>query len=341
MHVLVTGSEGYIGTLLVPMLRAAGHSVTRLDSLLFRECAFVAIEAPDEVVQLDIRDITPAEIAGHDAVIHLAGLSNDPLSDLAPGLTMEINHLAAVILAAAAREAGVNRFIFSSTCSVYGYQGGEFITEQGPLNPLTPYAVSKREAERDISELAADSFHVVHLRPATLYGLSPMIRFDLVVNNLVAWAHTTGKIYLKSDGNAWRPLVHVEDVCRAFLAALEAPAETVAGEVFNIGRTQDNIRIRDLALMIAEVMPGCGIEYAEGGTPDSRSYRVDCSKAESSLPGFKPGWDLNSGIRQVVHGVTTSDISGLQFEDHRYSRINYLKHRLATGSLDCLFRVAS
>lgn len=339
MKVLVTGSEGYIGTVLVPMLRAAGHSVTRLDSCLFRECALKEIEAPHEVIELDIRDVTLADLAGQDAVIHLAGLSNDPLSDLAPNLTVQINHLAAANLAAIAREVGVARFIFSSTCSIYGFQGDSFITEESPHNPLTPYAVSKRDAEQDINRLATESFQVVHLRLGTAYGLSPMMRFDLVVNNLVAWAHTTGKIVLKSDGGAWRPVVHVEDICRAFVAALEAPVEAVAGEVFNIGRTEDNVRINELAHMIAQAMPDCQIEYAAGASADNRSYRVDFSKAASALPGFKPEWKLAEGILQVVQGITSSKIENLQFEEHSYSRISHLKHRLSVGSVNYLLRM--
>jgi nucleoside-diphosphate-sugar epimerase/SAM-dependent methyltransferase len=339
MKVLVTGSEGYIGTVLVPMLRAAGHSVTRLDSLLFQESAFTKIDGAHEVVKVDIRDVTRAHLSGHDAVIHLAALSNDPLSDLAPTLTMQINHAAAANIAATARAAGVRRFIFSSTCAVYGFQGDNIITEDSLPDPLTPYAVSKQEAERAISKLASESFQVVHLRHGTAYGLSPMMRFDLVLNNFVAWAHTSGRILLKSDGMAWRPLVHVEDICSAFIATLEAPTQSVAGEVFNIGRTEDNVRIKDLASMVVHAVPGCQIEYADGASADKRSYRVDFSKAERTLPGFRPVWNLENGIRQVVKGVASSNIEGLQFEEHRYSRINHLKHRLAVGTLDHLLHV--
>ena len=327
MKVLVTGSEGYIGTVLVPMLRARGHSVTRLDSLLFQQCAFTKIEASHEVVELDIRDVTPDDIAGHDTVIHLAALSNDPLAELEPSLTMQINHIAATKVAAIARGVGVGRFIFSSTCSVYGFQVDKFITENGPLNPLTPYSVSKCQAEHDISKLGSESFCVVHLRHGTAYGMSPMMRFDLVVNNLVAWAHTTGKILLKSDGSPWRPIVHVQDICRAFIAALEAPKKSVAGEIFNVGRTEDNVRISELASMIAEAMPGCHIKYATGASADKRSYRVDFSKGETALPGFRPAWRLREGIHQIVHGISHSDLRGLEFEG-RYCRIQHLKRRL-------------
>jgi nucleoside-diphosphate-sugar epimerase len=330
MKVLVTGSEGYIGTVLVPMLRARGHLVTRLDSLLFEQCAFTDIEATHEVFELDIRDVKPADIAGHDAVIHLAALSNDPLSELEPSLTMQINHIAATNMATIARDVEVKRFIFSSTCSVYGFQVDKFISENGFLNPLTPYSVSKRRAERDISKLGNESFCVVHLRHGTAYGMSPMMRFDLVVNNLVAWAHTTGKILLKSDGSPWRPVVHVQDICRAFVAALEAPKESVAAETFNVGRTEDNVRVSELASMVAEAMPGCHLEYAPGAGADKRSYRVDFSKAETKLPGFRPGWNLRDGIHQLMRGFSDNNLRGLEFEA-RYGRIHQLKRRLAVG----------
>lgn len=339
MKVLVTGSEGYIGSLLVPMLAERGHAVTRVDSNLFAECAFGNLNNTGELLNLDIRDLDVSDIAGHDAVIHLAGLSNDPLSDLAPDLTMQINHEAAVNVARLARTAGVRRFVFSSTCSVYGFQGDNFITESSALNPLTPYARSKVLAEVGIDKLRDGRFTAVSLRHGTAYGYSPMIRFDLVVNNLVAWGHTTGRILLKSDGGAWRPLVHVADICRSFLAALEADAEAIDGQVFNIGRTEDNIRIRDLAHLIAEHMPACRIEFAEGASPDNRSYRVDCSKARDQLPGFAAMVRLQDGIREVIEAVTASDIRGEQFEDNRYGRIAHLKYRLEAGSVGDDLRV--
>ena len=341
MKVLVTGSEGYIGTLLVPMLTARGHQVTRLDSRLFKACAFGHLDCSGKLVNMDIRDVAMADLAGYDAVIHLAGLSNDPLSDLSPDLTMQINHEAAVELARLARDAGVARFVFSSTCSVYGFQGDDYITESSPLNPLTAYARSKVLAERDIDELRGGGFTTVSLRHGTAYGYSPMIRFDLVVNNLVAWGHTTGRILLKSDGSAWRPLVHVADICRSFVSALEADAEAVDGEVFNIGRTEDNIRIRDLGHLIAERMPGCVLEFADGASPDNRSYRVDCSKACEKLPGFAASVSLDEGIREVIDMVTRSDIAGLQFEEDRYGRIAHLRHQLAAGSVGHDLRVCA
>jgi len=340
VKVLVTGSEGYIGSVLTPMLKDRGHRVTRLDSLLFAACAFGRVDDMADVIRKDIRDVAQSDLAGHDAIIHLAGLSNDPLSDLAPDLTMQINHTAAVNLARMARDAGVPRFVFSSTCSVYGFQGDDFITENNPVNPLTPYANSKVLAERDLDQLRSSSFVTVSLRHGTAYGYSPMIRFDLVVNNLVAWAHTTGKILLKSDGSAWRPMVHVDDICRSFVAALEADESAISGEVFNIGRTADNIRIRDLAHLIARKMPGCKMEFMDGATADKRSYRVDCSKALGSLPGFDAQVSLESGVQQVIDKVTQSDIAGLQFENDRYGRIAHLRHCLANGSIDTQLRVS-
>lgn len=341
MNVLVSGSEGYVGTVLVPRLEAAGHRVARMDSLLFDACRFEPGLEPqrESLAVRDIRDVQQQELVGLDAVIHLAGLSNDPLSDLAPELTRQINHSAALRFAALSKRAGVRRFVFSSTCSVYGLGGDELLTEDSPLDPLTPYAQSKRNAERELSALGDTAFEVVHLRHGTAYGYSPMIRFDLVVNNLVAWALTSGQILLRSDGNAWRPLVHVEDICAAFRAALEAPREAVAGEVFNIGRTEDNFRVRELAEAVALEMPGCRVVYAEGASPDKRSYRVDCSKALRGLPGFEPSWTLADGIRDLLERL--GDLGGVDFEGPRFARIEHLKQRIANGSVDAELRPAS
>ncbi len=303
MRVLVTGSEGYVGAALVPMLEAAGHQVTRMDSLLFAGCEVRPLPGRSRVVRQDFRSISESALVGFDSVVHLAALSNDPLSNLDPELTHQVNHREAALFARKARSAGVPRFVFSSTCSVYGRQGDEMIDEGAAPNPVTAYGVSKLRAEGDIAALATPDFAPVSLRFGTAYGWSDMVRFDLVVNNLVASARLDGQLRLNSDGRAWRPMVHVGDMCAGFLAALEAPGGTVSGEVFNIGRTQDNWMIIDLAREISRLMGGCDIQMPEDSVTDTRSYRVDCSKAETGLPGFAPTWSVERGIAQVVAKV--------------------------------------
>lgn len=333
-RVLVTGCHGYVGARLVPMLQERGHDVAGLDSDLFGACA-LGVYAPDlPVIAKDIRDVAAEDLAGFDAVLHLAALSNDPLSDLCPSLTWEINHEAAVRLAALARVAGVRRFVQSSTCSVYGWHGDAPVGETGATFPLSVYAEAKLAAEQDIAALGGDGFQTVMLRHGTAYGASPKMRFDLVLNNLVAWAHTTGRILLKSDGAAWRPLVHVEDIAGAFVAALEAPDGAVGGRVFNIGRTEDNLRVAELAELIALLLPDTRIERAEDAHPDTRSYRVDCTRAATSLPGFVPGWDPARGIVEVFEACRAADLAPGEFEGPRYSRIAHLQRRLDAGELE-------
>ena len=342
MRVLVTGSEGYIGTLLAPKLKHRGHQVHRLDAGLFRACAFWPVSGPRAVVWKDIRDVERRDLAGFDALIHLAALSNDPLSDMDPRLTNEINCEAAVGLADMAKAAGVRRFVFSSTCSVYGAQGDTVITETSRTNPLTVYAKSKLQAENDIGQMASKGFDVIHLRHGTAYGASPLARFDLVVNNLIAWANTTGRVRLKSDGSAWRPLVHVEDICLAFSAALELELGDVPLRIFNIGKSTDNMQIADLADMIARQM-NCSVEFAEDAGKDNRSYRVNCGLAENELVGFAPQWSLERGIQQVIDMVRACNIDVRDIEGHRYRRVSHLKHLLETGRVgqDLRFPVAA
>ena len=333
MQVLVTGHKGYIGTRLVPVLVAAGHDVIGMDSDLFQRCTFVGEVPTIPSLDKDIRDVTPGDLDGLDAVVHLAGLSNDPLGNLNPELTFEINHKASVRLARLAKEAGVPRFVFSSSCSNYGAAGDALLDETAAVNPVTPYGVSKVRVEQDVSKLADSSFTPTFLRNATAYGVSPRLRFDLVLNNLVAWAFTTGRVYLKSDGTPWRPVVHIEDISRAFLAVLEAPRERVHNQAFNIGRNDENYRIREIAEVVVRTVPDCRVEIAEGAGPDTRCYRVDCSKAARLLPDFKPRWTIREGARELYETYRRIGLTLDQFEGARFNRIAHLKQLLASGVL--------
>jgi nucleoside-diphosphate-sugar epimerase len=336
MRVLVTGHLGYIGTVLTPMLVQAGHDVVGLDSDLYARCNYSGggkiYDVPS--IRKDVRDAEVNDLVGFDSILHLAALSNDPLGDLEPGLTDEINHRATVRIATLAKQAGVRRFLFASSCSNYGQAGESMIDETGELKPVTAYGESKLDSERNLSQLASDDFCPVYLRPATAYGLSPRLRFDIVLNNLVAWAFTSGKIYLKSDGTPWRPIVHVEDISRAFIAALEAPVHQVFNEAFNVGRTAHNYRIRDLADIVAKVVPGCTIEFADGAAPDKRSYRVSFDKIARKLPAFRPQWDARRGAEQLYNAYRESSLTLADFEGPRYQRIGHIKMLLASHILD-------
>jgi nucleoside-diphosphate-sugar epimerase len=300
MKVLVTGHHGYIGSVMVPTLLEAGHDVVGMDTDLYGDCPFG--DAPEHdiaSIRADIRDVSIDELTGFDAVVHLAALSNDPLGDLDSSLTYDINEHATVRLARLAKTAGVGRFLFSSSCSNYGASGDSLLTEDAAFNPVTPYGESKVRAEGGLLELASDDFSPVMLRSATAYGVSSRLRCDIVLNNLTAWAVATGKVMLKSDGTPWRPIVHIEDICRAFLAALEAPREAVHAQAFNVVRPGENYRISELAAIVEETVPGCVIEFAGSSGPDARNYRVDSTRITTALPAFQPTWTAREGAQQL------------------------------------------
>jgi nucleoside-diphosphate-sugar epimerase len=339
VKILVTGHDGYIGSVFTPMARAAGYAVTGLDAFWFKGCALGPEPEPVPMLRLDVRDAAVEQFRGFDAVVHLAAISNDPLGHLDPERTYEINHLGSVRIAQLAKRAGIERFIFASSCSLYGAASpDDLLTESAPFNPVTPYGESKVLAERDLSILADDGFSPIFLRNATVYGYSPRLRLDLVVNDFVANAFATGEVVIKSDGTPWRPLVHVEDVAKAALAAIEAPRETVHNEAFNVGMTTENYQVRDIADIVTETVSGSRVTYEEGGGPDTRCYRVDFSKAAEGLPGYQPEWTVPDGVRQLVdaygrHGMTQDDLAS-----PRFVRLRRIQELMRSGALEPTLR---
>jgi nucleoside-diphosphate-sugar epimerase len=334
MRTLVTGHNGYIGCVLVPLLQEAGHEVVGLDNYLYEACTFGDDVADPPAVRKDVRDVTVEDLEGFDAVIHLAAISNDPVGDLDPETTYEINHRAASRLATLAKQAGVERFLFSSSCSLYGAAGDDYLDETAAFNPVTPYGESKILAEDDMRALADDDFSPTYLRNATAYGVSARLRGDLVVNNLSAYAFTTGQVLIKSDGSPWRPLVHIEDISRAFLAVLEAPRDLVHDVAFNVGHTDENYRVREVAAIVEEIFAGSKVTYAEGASADIRNYRVDCDKILETLPAYRPQWTVRRSVQELHDAFVRYGLELEDFLSRRFMRIQHVRELQAEGALD-------
>lgn len=334
MKVLVTGHRGYIGVEMVTVLRNAGHEVVGLDNGYFDACDFAA--PPDDIpsIDTDLRDVTPQQLEGFDAICYLAALSNDPLGDLNADLTYDINLHGSVRFAEVAKKAGVQRFLFSSSCSLYGAGGSGFLDETAAFNPVTAYGRSKVEFEMAVAKFADSSFSPVYLRNATAFGVSRRLRADIVVNNLVGHAVTTGKVLLQSDGTPWRPLVHIRDIIHAFEMVLKAPRDIVHNQAFNVGRTSENYQIRDVAHLVAEVVPNCEVSFAPGASADARDYRVDFGKIERTLPGFHPQWSVRSGIEELYRAYTEGGLSKEEWTGPRYYRLKTIMGLREGGRLD-------
>lgn len=334
MNILMTGNKGYIGSLMTGKLIEEGYNVTGLDTSFFDKCNFYETDYEIEQIDKDMREVSREDLKDIDAVIHLAALSNDPTGALNPGLTDDINHVASVNLARIAKEGGVERYLFSSSCSMYGIASShEMVTETSPFNPATAYARSKVDTERDVSKMATDSFAPVFLRNGTAYGITPNLRMDLVLNNLVGWAFTTGQIKIMSDGTPWRPIIHVEDITNAFIAALEAPLDSVNNQAFNVGENSENYQIKDMAEAVNRTVPSCNITYSMEHGSDSRTYKVDFSKIKRTLPKFKPKWNLEKGAKELYsafkeHGMTVDEMNT------KYNRLYNINQLIASERID-------
>jgi nucleoside-diphosphate-sugar epimerase len=340
MNVLVAGDRGYIGAVLVPFLGAAGHTVEGLDLGLYEGCDIGP--GPEDIgsrPRIDLRDVEARHCAGYDAVICLAALSNDPVGHLNPAATYSINLDGTLRLAQAAKKSGVERFLFASSCSLYGSAGSQAVSEEAELSPVTPYGETKAMAERELSRLADDTFSPTYLRNATAYGFSPRLRLDIVVNNLTAVAMTTGKVRLESDGSPWRPLVHVEDICRSFLAMLEAPRELVHNEAFNVGRAEDNVQVRDIAELVCAAVPGSHVTFASEAGPDLRNYRVDFSKLTTVFPDLRLRWSVPAGVDQLVQAYTDYGFSHEDFVSSSFVRLRRIQELLSAGLVDDMLRL--
>lgn len=334
MKVLLTGADGYIGAIMGPKLVEAGHDVTGIDTGYYRRgWLFDDAKSHPRVISRDLRNITAADLEGYDAVVHLSELSNDPIGENDPDLTMQINHLGSVGLAKKARDAGVKRFIYASSCSTYGAGGDEMRTETSELSPQTAYARCKILVERDVRALMEDDFTPVFMRNATAYGASPRQRFDIVLNNLAGFAHTIREIRMTSDGSPWRPITHIEDICEAMLCALKAPRDAVAGESFNVGADSENYRIREIAEIVARTFPGCELTIGESGG-DTRSYRVSFAKIRAHMPEFKTSWTAERGARQLRSVFERIGLTTAMFEAEPFTRLKEIKHLRKTNQID-------
>lgn len=338
MNILVTGHLGYIGPIMVKTLKSAGHFITGLDVGYFRECVIDESNEfkADREITRDIRDIEAADLHDIEAVVHLAGLSNDPLGQLEPRLTQDINFLASMKLAELAKKVGVTRFVFASSCSMYGAADNTMkpLDETAPLNPVSEYAVSKVKTEKGLSSLASSKFHPVYLRNSTAFGVSPRMRFDLVLNNLMGWAHSTGLAKVMSDGTPWRPIVHIEDISMAALAAIEAPPEAIHDEAFNIGRNDSNYQVKDIAEQVVNTVTGSSLEITGETAGDPRSYSVDFSKVASKLPGYQPQWTLKKGCNELNTWLSSKQLGNKHFESRFFVRLKQLKYLIENNVLD-------
>lgn len=340
MRVLLTGQTGYIGSVMTRVLLECGHSVVGLDTGYYDECSLTDFNPRVQVIRKDIRDVQPDDLVDFEAIVHLAALSNDPLGELKSEWTADINYIASVKLAQAAKAVGVRRFLFSSSCSIYGAAGDAMRDEEVPPCPLSQYAISKVRTEEDVAKLADGNFSPVFLRNATAYGVSPRLRADLVLNNLVGWAFTTAKVLILSDGTPWRPIVHIEDISRVFARILDLPREATHNQAINVGVNTENYQVRELAEIVREAVPNCRVEYGNGGGPDPRSYQVDFSKLTRLLPGFQFRWDARSGAKELYKAFRAVRLSQADFQGRKYIRLNQLRHLIKQGHLDDSLRWA-